>query len=86
MGSAWRPGGAGGMGQRGQLCSDQGHARKEEMADGPAVRVGLGGTVEPGSAQDRTKISFFNISTSSSLKILKVALLVLQKFPNYAKG
>jgi hypothetical protein len=86
MGSAWRPGGAGGTGQRGQLCSDQGHARKEEMADGPAVRVGLGGTVEPGSAQDRTKISFFNISTSSSLKILKVALLVLQKFPNYDKG
>jgi hypothetical protein len=35
------------------------------------------GTVESGSAQDQTKISFFNIFTSSSLKIPKVTLLFL---------
>jgi hypothetical protein len=59
---------------------------KKKWLMGRLSGVGLGGTVEPGSAQDRTKISFFNISTSSSLKILRVALLVLQKIPKLCQG
>jgi hypothetical protein len=47
---------------------DPQHTRREEIADGPAVRVGSGqitvgwsGTVELGWAQCRTKISLFPI-------------------------
>jgi hypothetical protein len=70
MGCAWRPGGAGGMGRRaaGAVGADGGAvgfaATRGARArlKWPMGRLSVWawvGTVEPGSAQDRTKISLF---------------------------